>query len=70
MRIKKSRRLDRYNAVKSKSISRLSFYIYDLNNNLDPIAHLKSGTHIRVQTIPARKKRKTGKKAQSGQEYI
>ncbi|RIB25214.1 hypothetical protein C2G38_2166465 [Gigaspora rosea] len=40
---------NRYNTAKSKFISRLSSYLYDLKNNLDPMARLKSGAHIRVQ---------------------
>ena len=87
---------DRYIAAKSKSIPRLSSYLYDLDRNFDPAARLKSGPMIRVQVesikrrktensggsrkrklpaavngekenidpqiIPARKKKKTGKK--------
>ncbi len=86
---------DRYNAAKSKSIPRLSSFLYDLDRNFDPAARLKSGPMIRVQVesikrrktensggskrklpaavnvekenidpqiIPARKKKKTGKK--------
>ncbi|GBC01669.1 hypothetical protein RclHR1_04290005 [Rhizophagus clarus] len=85
---------DRYNAAKSKSIPRLSSFLYDLNRNIDPMARINSGAHIRVQVesvkrrktqgssnkrrisvptrnekenldpqaIPARKKKKTGKK--------
>ena len=84
----------RYNAAKSKSISRLCSFLYDINRDVDPMVHVKSGAHIQVQvesikrrkiegdgvkrrlpvpknnekenldpqTIPARKKRKTGKK--------
>ncbi|CAG8813341.1 32376_t:CDS:2, partial [Gigaspora margarita] len=52
-----------YNAAKSKSISQLSSYLYDLNSNLDPMARLKSeNAMLDPQAIPARKKRKTGKK--------
>ncbi|RIB16930.1 hypothetical protein C2G38_2188699 [Gigaspora rosea] len=39
---------DRYNAAKSRSISRLSSFLYDLNSNLDPTARIKSGPQIRV----------------------
>ncbi|RIB19380.1 hypothetical protein C2G38_2182064 [Gigaspora rosea] len=40
---------DRYNSAKSKSVSRLSSFLYDINRNMDPMAHIKSGAHIRVQ---------------------
>jgi hypothetical protein len=86
---------DRYNAAKSKSIPRLSSFLYDINRNFDPTACLKSGPMIPVQVefikrrkteksggrkrklpaivneekenfdpqaVPARKKKKTGKK--------
>ena len=49
---------DRYNAAKSKSIPRLSSFLYDLNRDLDPIARIKSGAHIRVQ-VESIKRRKT-----------
>ncbi|CAG8542157.1 13869_t:CDS:10, partial [Cetraspora pellucida] len=39
----------RYNAAKSKSISRLSSFLYDINRNIDPMARVKSGVPIRVQ---------------------
>ncbi|CAG8572795.1 19278_t:CDS:2 [Gigaspora rosea] len=40
---------DRYNSAKSKSASRLSSFLYDINCNLNPMARIKSGAHIRVQ---------------------
>ncbi|CAG8846364.1 5642_t:CDS:1, partial [Racocetra persica] len=40
---------ERYNVAKSKSISWLSSYLYDLNHNVDPMARVKSGAQIRVQ---------------------
>ncbi|CAB4444906.1 unnamed protein product [Rhizophagus irregularis] len=49
---------DRYNAAKSKSIPRLSSYLYDLNRNIDPMVAIKSGAHIRVQ-VESIKRRKT-----------
>jgi len=38
---------DRYNVAKSKSILWLSSFLYDLNRDLDPMARIKSGAHIR-----------------------
>ena len=93
---------DRYNTAKSKSIPRLSSFLYDLNCNLDPTARIKSGSIIRVQVesikrrktersgggkrkisavregkenldpqvIPARKKKKTGKKSHNLSMHI
>jgi len=49
---------DRYNAAKSKSIPRLSSFLYDLDRNFDPAARLKSGPMIRVQ-VESIKRRKT-----------
>ncbi|GES89782.1 hypothetical protein GLOIN_2v1883854 [Rhizophagus clarus] len=49
---------DRYNAAKSKSIPRLSSFLYDLNRNIDPMARINSGAHIRVQ-VESVKRRKT-----------
>ncbi|CAG8752206.1 4638_t:CDS:2, partial [Gigaspora rosea] len=40
---------ERYNVAKSKSVSWLSSYLYELNHNMDPIARVKSGARIRVQ---------------------
>ncbi|RIB19615.1 hypothetical protein C2G38_2181335 [Gigaspora rosea] len=48
---------ERYNVAKSKSISRLSSYLYDLNHNMDPMARVKSGARIRVQ-VESVKRRK------------
>ncbi|CAG8810366.1 2375_t:CDS:2, partial [Gigaspora rosea] len=48
---------ERYNVAKSKSISQLSSYLYDLNHNMDPMAHVKSGARIRVQ-VESVKRRK------------
>jgi tRNA U34 5-carboxymethylaminomethyl modifying enzyme MnmG/GidA len=49
---------DYYNAAKSKSILRLSSFLYDFNHDLDPMARIKSGAHIRVQ-VESIKRRKT-----------
>ena len=49
---------DRYNAAKSKSVLRLSSFLYDLNRDLDPMVRIKSGAHIRVQ-VESIKRRKT-----------
>ena len=40
---------ERYRSAKSKSIPRLTSYLYDLNRGLDPTACVKSGSMIRVQ---------------------
>ncbi|CAG8565142.1 11687_t:CDS:1, partial [Racocetra persica] len=48
---------ERYNVTKSKSISRLSFYLYNLNHNMDLMARVKSDTQIRVQ-VESVKRRK------------
>ncbi|CAG8787884.1 7465_t:CDS:1, partial [Racocetra fulgida] len=48
---------DRYNAAKSKSISCLTSYLYDLHRSLDPMVRIKSGSHIRVQ-VESIKRRK------------
>jgi len=48
----------RYNMAKSTSIPRLSSYLYDLDRDLDPMARIKSGAHIRVQ-VESIKRRKT-----------
>jgi len=48
----------RYNAAKSKSIPQLSSFLYDINRDLDPLARIKSGAHIRVQ-VESIKRRKT-----------
>ncbi|CAG8450502.1 4374_t:CDS:10 [Cetraspora pellucida] len=68
---------ERYNVAKSRSISRLSSYLYDLNHNVESVKRrkVKDGTRKRKfpasmnkekentdpQTIPARKKKKTDK---------
>jgi len=49
---------DRYNAAKSKSVLWLSSFLYDLNRDLDLMAHIKSGAHIRIQ-VESIKRRKT-----------
>ncbi|CAG8569217.1 21789_t:CDS:2, partial [Gigaspora rosea] len=49
---------NRYNAVKSKSISQLSSFLYDLNRDLDPMVCVNSGAQIRVQ-VESIKRRKT-----------
>ncbi|CAG8531305.1 6915_t:CDS:2 [Funneliformis mosseae] len=58
---------DRYNAAKSKSLPRLTFFLYDLNRNLDPMVRVKSGANIRFQ-VESIKRRKTegGKVVPSG----
>ncbi|CAG8802023.1 19984_t:CDS:1, partial [Racocetra persica] len=40
---------EHYNVAKSRFISQLSYYLYDLNHNVDPMARIKSGAQIRVQ---------------------
>ncbi|CAG8533059.1 9578_t:CDS:2 [Scutellospora calospora] len=40
---------DHYNSAKSKSVSWLSSFLYDMNHNLDSMVHIKSGAHICVQ---------------------
>ncbi|GES84086.1 hypothetical protein GLOIN_2v252347 [Rhizophagus clarus] len=40
---------DRYHSAKSKSIPRLTSFLYDINCDLDPAAHVKSGSMICVQ---------------------
>ena len=40
---------ERYNAAKALSIPWLSSYLYDLDSNIDPTVHVKSGVQIRVQ---------------------
>ena len=47
---------ERYRSAKSKSIPRLTSYLYDLNHNLDPTARVKSGSMIRVQVESERPK--------------
>ena len=39
---------ERYKAVKSKSISRLNTFLYNIKRDLDPLAYVKSGSMIRV----------------------
>ena len=53
-----------YGAAKSKSIPRLSSFLYDLNHNVDPTVNIKSGTMIRVQveSIKRRKIQESGRK--------
>ena len=49
---------DRYRSAKSKSIPRLTSFLYDINRDLDPTARVKSGSMIRVQ-VESVKRRKT-----------
>ena len=49
---------ERYRSAKSKSIPRLTSYLYELNHNLDPTSRVKSGSMIRVQ-VESVKRRKT-----------
>lgn len=49
---------NRYNVAKSKSISRLSSFLYDLNRDLDPMVRVNSGAQIHVQ-VESIKRRKT-----------
>ncbi|CAG8498155.1 11933_t:CDS:2 [Funneliformis caledonium] len=37
--------------LESKSIPRLSFFLYDLYRDLDPMVRVKSGANIRVQEL-------------------
>ena len=48
---------ERYRSAKSKSIPRLTSYLYDLNRDLDPTARVRSGPMIRVQ-VESVKRRK------------
>ena len=57
---------DRYNAAKSKSIPRLLTFLYDLDQNFEPAARLKSGPAIWVQ-VESVKRRKT-KRSGGGSE--
>jgi len=52
---------ERYQMAKSKSIPRLVFFLYDLNQNADPTSRVKSGSMIRVQ-VESVKHRKTESK--------
>ncbi|CAG8735113.1 12768_t:CDS:2, partial [Gigaspora rosea] len=36
----------RYNAAKAKSIPALTSFLYDINRNVDPLTHVKSGSKI------------------------
>ncbi|GES83311.1 hypothetical protein GLOIN_2v1883854 [Rhizophagus clarus] len=49
---------DRYRSAKSKSIPRLTSFLYDINRDLDPAARVKSDSMIRVQ-VESVKRRKT-----------
>jgi hypothetical protein len=49
---------ERYRSAKSKSIPRLTSYLYELNHNLDPTSRAKSGSMICVQ-VESVKRRKT-----------
>ncbi|CAG8663417.1 10514_t:CDS:2 [Funneliformis caledonium] len=51
---------DRYNAAKSKSILQLFSLLYDLNHDLDPIVHIKSSAHIRVQVESIKRRKMEG----------
>jgi hypothetical protein len=50
---------ERYNAAKLKSIPQLTFFLYDLNCNLDPI-RVKSGAQIHVQIESVKRRKKEG----------
>ena len=58
LRIALDKFADHYKAAKLKSIPRLVSFLYDLNRDLDPTSHVKSGSMIRVQ-IESVKRRKT-----------
>ncbi len=49
---------ERYKAAKSKSISWLNTFLYDIKRDLDPLTHVKSDSIIRVQ-VESIKRRKT-----------
>ena len=59
---------DRYNAAKSKSIPRLLTFLYDLDQNFEPAARLKSGPAIWVQ-VESVKRRKT-KRSGGGKQKL
>jgi len=46
-----------YKAIKSKSISWLNTFLYDIKRDLDPLTHVKSGSMIRIQ-VESIKRRK------------
>ncbi|CAG8720399.1 29658_t:CDS:2, partial [Racocetra persica] len=48
---------DRYIAARTKSISRLSSFLYDINRDLDPMVHAKSDSRIRVQVESIRRRK-------------
>ncbi|CAG8563303.1 887_t:CDS:2 [Cetraspora pellucida] len=54
---------DRYNAAKSKSVSQLSSFLYDLNHNVDLMVRVNNGVHIwvQVESIKQRKVKDSAK---------
>ena len=50
---------ERYKVAKSKLISWLNTFLYDIKRGLDPLVHIKSGSMIRVQAESI-KRRKSG----------
>jgi len=58
---------EHYNVANSKSIPRLTSFLYDLNLSLDPM-RVKSGAQIRVQ-VESVKRRKTEGVVQ-GEDYL
>ena len=51
---------ERYRSAKSKSIPRLTSYLYDLNRDLDPTARVKSCSMIRVQVESVKRRKIEG----------
>jgi len=50
--------VERYQAAKSVSIPRLTSFLYDIYNHVDPTVRIRSGSMIRVQ-VESAKQRKT-----------
>ncbi|CAG8856731.1 9483_t:CDS:1, partial [Gigaspora margarita] len=48
---------ERYKAAKSRSIGRVTTFLYDHRYNLDPLARIKSGAMIRVQPESVKRRR-------------
>ena len=51
---------ERYKAAKSKSVPRLNTLLYDIKRDLDPLAHVKSGSMIRVQVESIKRRKSEG----------
>ncbi|CAB4439790.1 unnamed protein product [Rhizophagus irregularis] len=51
---------DRYNTAKSKSIPRLSSFLYDINRSMDPMTRVKGGANIRIQVESIKRRKMEG----------